>query len=208
MTTDLLPGMFFLSHTADSWMSRSVGAAQAFVRGGSFWTHSGLYLGDGRVIEGEPGGATIRDVETKLRGTVLWSDAPIQQELARIDALGNEGVERELRELVVAEALKLEGTPYSYADYLAIAAVEWRWPGHERLRSYVESSGRLICSALVDRAYMNAGVHLYSDGRTPGDVTPGDLDRYDQHWVRSRLGAMESRIRRIEDHLAATAVQL
>lgn len=209
MTTtepQIKPGMFFLVHNTN-WVGRSISAAQAFVRGGSFFTHAGLALDNEERIEGEPGGSEIRPLHT-LRGTVLWSDAPIQRELERLDAVGNEGVERDLRALVVAEARKLEGVPYSYVDYLAIAAVEWKWPGHQRLRGYVGSSGRLICSALVDRAYMNAGVHLYSDGRTPGDVTPGDLDRYDQQWVRSRLGAMESRISRIERHLAATAAQL
>jgi hypothetical protein len=29
----------------------------------------------------------------------------------------------------------------------------------------------------VDFAYDMAGVHLFSDGRIPGDVTPGDLYR-------------------------------
>jgi cell wall-associated NlpC family hydrolase len=192
----LKPGMLFLYH-GESWVSRSISSAQAFVRGGSFYSHAGLYLGDGKIIEAMPSGARICDFSPAYdHATVLWSDAPIQRALAS-------GVvdEAELRARVVEEARKLEGTPYSYSDYLAIAAVEWKWPGWEKLRSYVASSGRLICSALVDRAFLNAGVHLFDDRRLPGDVTPGDLDRYDQHWVRERLGSVETRLRRIETHL-------
>jgi hypothetical protein len=35
----------------------------------------------------------------------------------------------------------------------------------------------MICSQLVDRCYDIAGVHLFDDGRKPGDVSPGDLSR-------------------------------
>jgi cell wall-associated NlpC family hydrolase len=200
VTADLLPGMFFLHH-GQSWVSRSVSSAQAFVRGGSFWTHAGLYLGNGKIIEAQPGGARICDFSPEYdHAMVLWSDAPIQRELAAHPG-DPWGIEEELRAAVVAAASKLENTPYSFLDYLSVAAVEWKWPGWEKLRGYVQSSGHLICSALVDRAYMNAGVHLFDDRRLPGDVTPGDLDRFDQHWVRSRLGDLESRLRRIETHL-------
>ena len=33
----------------------------------------------------------------------------------------------------------------------------------------------MICSQLVDQCYLEAGIHLYDDGRDPGDVTPADL---------------------------------
>lgn len=204
MTADLLPGMFFLAHNS-SWVSRSVSGAQAFVRGGSFYTHAGLYLGAGKIIEAQPGGARICDFSPEYDHTVvLWSDAPIQRELTAHPG-DPWDIEADLRSAVVDAARKLEGVPYSYMDYLSVAAVEWKWPGWERLRGYVQSSGHLICSALVDRAYMNAGVHLFDDRRLPGDVTPGDLDRYDQHWVRARLGDIESRLRRIEDTLGIRA---
>jgi hypothetical protein len=35
----------------------------------------------------------------------------------------------------------------------------------------------MICSQLVDQCYQDAGVHLFADGRWPGDVTPADLYR-------------------------------
>jgi hypothetical protein len=43
------------------------------------------------------------------------------------------------------------------------------------VRDFVADEGHLICSQLVDEAYLRAGVHLFDDGRLPGDVTPGDL---------------------------------
>jgi hypothetical protein len=82
----------------------------------------------------------------------------------------------ESREAVADAAVSLIGRRYSWADYLALAAVRFHLDtiAHP-LRQYVESSGRLICSQLVDYAYQLAGVQLFDDGRIPGDVTPGDL---------------------------------
>jgi hypothetical protein len=79
-----------------------------------------------------------------------------------------------------------KGTPYSWLDYLALAWAEWKLPGWKLLRNYVEDSGHLICSAYVDRVYSDSGIHLYTDPpRLPGDVTPGDLDLYDDQWRQS-----------------------
>jgi len=80
------------------------------------------------------------------------------------------------RENVVAAAESMIGTPYSWVDYFALAAVRFRLPlSSKLLRGYVHSSGHMICSQFVDEAYQRAGVQLFDDGRLPGDVTPGDL---------------------------------
>lgn len=80
------------------------------------------------------------------------------------------------REAVAWAAASLVGRRYSWADYFALAAVRFRLDVVARpLRAYVQGSGRLICSQLVDYAYQLAGVQLFDDGRLPGDVTPGDL---------------------------------
>src|SRR5690348_5689927 len=119
VTNDLLPGMFFLSHS-DNWVGRSISSAQAFVRGGSWWTHAGLYLGDGKIVEAQPGGARICDFSPEYdHTTILWSDAPIQCELARRGGpVVADDVEQKLRTAVVTQAKELEGVPYSYLDYL------------------------------------------------------------------------------------------
>jgi len=43
------------------------------------------------------------------------------------------------------------------------------------VRRRLANPKRLECSQLVDAAYLEAGVHLFSDGRIPGDVAPSDL---------------------------------
>jgi hypothetical protein len=78
------------------------------------------------------------------------------------------------RERIVEAALSLRDRRYSLASYL--------WIGLSRLgirpgwlRRRVSSDRAMICSALADRAWAMAGVHLFDDGRLLGEVTPGDL---------------------------------
>jgi hypothetical protein len=66
------------------------------------------------------------------------------------------------------------GRPYGFSTYASLAAVQWGVPAR-LLRRYVSSNRRMICSQLVDQALSDAGVHLFSDGRIPQDVTPGDV---------------------------------
>lgn len=66
------------------------------------------------------------------------------------------------------------GVGYSLADYLALALHRFAVPFPE-LKQYIATSGHMICSQLVDQCYLDAGVHLFDDGRWPGYVTPGDL---------------------------------
>lgn len=64
---------------------------------------------------------------------------------------------------------------YSWEDYgaLVLSHLHIVPPG---LRDYIASTKRMICSYYADSAMLyGAGVHLFSDGRWPGDVTPGDL---------------------------------
>jgi hypothetical protein len=177
--SDLKPGMIFLA-TIDGWTGRWVAGAQAFVRGGSKYTHAGVILDHGQIIEAMPGGAQIGQVERLHdRKNLFVSDAPVQwwkrtslfpQTLGAVEA-----AEAKLRERIDLAARVLEGVPYSLLDYYALAAVEFGWPGGAWSRKRVQTSKHLICSALVDRALDVAGLHLYDDGRLPGDVTPGDL---------------------------------
>jgi hypothetical protein len=71
-------------------------------------------------------------------------------------------------------ALAYVGRPYSWLDYAAIAAHAWHlWaPG---MRHFVRSSRHLIGSQLVDRAELDAGIHLFADRRWRGYVRPSDL---------------------------------
>jgi len=80
------------------------------------------------------------------------------------------------RQAVAAAALELRGTPYSVADYAALALHRAHIPT-PLLKRYIRSSGHLICSQLADRAADISGWHLFTDGRWEGDVTPADLFR-------------------------------
>lgn len=80
----------------------------------------------------------------------------------------------EYRDAVAAAALALVGTPYSWADYAAIAAHRLHVPA-PHLERYIEASGHLMCAQLADRAADRGGWHLFDDHRWVGDITPGDL---------------------------------
>jgi hypothetical protein len=71
-------------------------------------------------------------------------------------------------------ALAYVGKPYSWLDYAAIAAHGWHlWaPG---MRHFVRSTRHLTGSQLVDRAELDAGIHLFADRRWRGYVRPSDL---------------------------------
>jgi hypothetical protein len=129
---------------------------QALIGSRSRYEHAFIVgLRPGSVIEAEPGGASVGF----LPAEAAYSHFPLTnvQRLAIVNA-----------------AVGLIGTPYSWLDYVAIAAERLRLPS-KRLRRYVGASGHQICSQLVDEAYRRAGVALFADGRSPGSVTPGDL---------------------------------
>jgi cell wall-associated NlpC family hydrolase len=176
-------GSFVLTQI-DGWTGRWVSAAQAFVRGGSQWTHAALVVGNGYMVEAQPGGAVLSPLSRLDGRPVLASDDPIRLHLDQTIFPGDLGArerhEARLRKAVADAAMSLVGTPYSFLDYVALAAWEAGIRIGGPLRRYVEDSGHLICSALVDEAYQRAGIRLFEDGRLSGDVTPGDLDRWVQ----------------------------
>lgn len=86
------------------------------------------------------------------------------------------------RAVIVQTALGLKGTPYSALDYFAIAGHRLHVPDPGGvLRDYIGDTRHMICSQLVDYCYMQAGVHLFNDGRWPGYVTPEDLANVIMH---------------------------
>lgn len=135
-----------------------------WLAGGGFTDleHAFVYVGDGRIVEAEPGGARLADVAE-------YADRPIRWSTDRIP------LRDEQRTRIVAAARGYVGVPYSFADYAAIAAHRFHLPGGPALRHYVATSEHMICSQLVDQAYLDADVHLFSDGRWPGYVRPADL---------------------------------
>jgi hypothetical protein len=121
------------------------------------YEHAFVYVGLGEVVEAQPGGAILAPLSKYDASRIVWHRAPEGKRYA-----------------VAHYAYGMLGTPYSFLDYFAIGAVRLRLPS-KRLRAYVASTRHLICSQLADEAYRRAGVQLFSDGRQPGQVTPGAL---------------------------------
>lgn len=120
------------------------------------YEHAFTYLGDGQIIEAEPGGARIRPLSQYDGSPVVWLRCPAQYGAA-----------------VASAARGMVGLGYSAADYFALAAHRLHVPV-PGLRAYVGRSNRLICSQLCDLAASLGGWHLLSRV-WPGYVTPGAL---------------------------------
>jgi len=137
-----------------------IGLGQLLLNDGSRYTHAFIVADDFRAIAAQPSGARYGYLEQCYPGAVY--------------STGKLPLTDEQRALIVAEAKKLLGTPYSWLDYAAISLHRF----HIRPRfieRYIQDSGHMICSQLVDEVYCRAGIHLFNDGRLPQDVTPGDI---------------------------------
>ena len=75
---------------------------------------------------------------------------------------------------IIVVALSLQGTPYGFVDYLALALHHFH-VNDPALRRFITSTKSMICSEFTDHCYTAAGVNLFTDGRWEGDVTPADL---------------------------------
>lgn len=125
------------------------------------YEHAFIVLDDATLLEAEPGGARIAGLDEYAGRHVEYVSPDLSTEQ---------------RAAICAAARRYVGVGYSAADYFAIAAHRFRLP-IPGLRAYVASSRHQICSQLADQIYLDAGVHLFQDGRWPGYVVPADLDR-------------------------------
>ncbi len=127
------------------------------------WEHAFLDLGDGTLIQAEPGkeGAQIRSLDIYPDDEVYWCDN-IYLTLTP---------EQGLR--IAAYGRQMQGIGYSFLDYYALAAHRLHLPV-PGLKRYISSSRHMICSQLCDYAYDLCGVKLFGN-RWAGYVTPGDL---------------------------------
>ncbi|EME52433.1 hypothetical protein [Amycolatopsis decaplanina] len=86
------------------------------------------------------------------------------------------GLSDEQRAAICDVATRYVGTPYSFRYYAGLAArrLHLIFPGSRRPET---PAGRMVCSQLVDRIYLDAGVQLFADGRWFGHATPMALWR-------------------------------
>lgn len=123
--------------------------------------HVFVYVGDGQIVEAQPGGAVLSSVARYDSRVVRWSTDLI------VPGDGDQ---------IAQVARGFVGVPYSAADYFAIAAHRLHlWPADVMLKRYVASTRHMICSQLVDAAWRLAGEQLFADRRWAGYVTPGAL---------------------------------
>lgn len=141
-----------------------------YLNGSGFedFEHAYMDLGDGTGIEAEPGGARIVPLSKYDNVEVHWCDA-IYRDIPHATCLN-----------IAAAARRYEHVPYSFLDYDAIAAHRFGLDT-KFLQEYINSTGHMICSQLVARAYLDAGWKLMKDGRWDGFVTPGDIFLTDVH---------------------------
>jgi hypothetical protein len=129
------------------------------------YQHAGVVVGqaDGfqgtRTVEAYPGGAILGRLDRFVPETIVWLRCPPAY-----------------RDTVAAAALSFRGTQYSAAEYTALSLHRFGIPA-PHLRKYIESSRRMICSQLADRAAEIGGWHIFEDGRWHGYVTPNDLGK-------------------------------
>lgn len=175
-----LVGDFFVSNTGFGAGFKSKFMAKVVQYGtDSAVNHAGVYVGNGKVVEAQPGGARYADLSLYQGDGTIWAEGLF---LPYEDAGW----------LVADEAVRMIGTPYGYKDILAIALAQPRFErlfGVDLIDNFVDwedqpwwvkrlaRKDRLICSQLVDEAYRLAGIHLYNDGRLSQLVSPGDLHR-------------------------------
>jgi hypothetical protein len=133
------------------------------------WRHAGVYLGNGMVLQAEPGGATI---------------GPRSPNPADVWSTGVRPLTGPQRALVPSLAESFRGVGYSWLDYAALGAHHGHipdlpvWPEGDHLvtlRDFIKSTHHWMCSALVDNFRLRLGDHLFSDGRWEGYVMPWDL---------------------------------
>ena len=126
------------------------------------YEHAAMYLGNNKVVEASGQGTVISDYHYQDDDT-YWSTGIIEPTDAQ-------------RAKMVEAGTGYVGTPYSWPDYAAMAAVRFKLPLSSRfLKDYVSTSKHMICSQLVDQIYQDADYHLFDDHRWPGYVTPADL---------------------------------
>jgi len=142
----------------------------------SHWDHVKVYVGDGKILQAEPGGAQIISqpvIPGELWSTGIPSLALSEEQQARVPAL--------------AETYR--GIGYSALDYQALAAHRLHlpdlpvWPepkpggGHRlvTLQDFIGATGHQMCSQLADDFRLRLGSHLFDDNRWPGYVTPFDI---------------------------------
>lgn len=108
------------------------------------YEHAFIVLDQYSILEAMPGGAKVSAISKYDRSNVRYSTVSLTDDQ---------------RTSIVAQARKLQGVPYSFLDYFAIAAKRFNlklpW-----LDARVKSSKHMICSQIVAKLYDDNGSQL------------------------------------------------
>ena len=160
-----LPGDFgVVGCHGGPWIDR---VAEAAIRFGtdSPVNHAFLYAGNGQIIEARR--HVMLSPVTEYDG-ITWSTG----KLGKADPTDHD------RSLIVAYARSCLGESYTLLDIAVIALAQRRLgrvvDSDDWIARRLSNDGRMICSQLVARAYLAAGIVL-CPGQLPGLTSPGDL---------------------------------
>lgn len=165
MLTEPKPGDYILVHIPGQGGTTIQLLQWANGTGSDGYEHAALYMGNGQCVEMAGNGIRISRVANYLTRPHRWSSGlinPTDQQRTDIVAAGQKYMEREVE--------------YSWEDYAALVAHRFHIPT-PRLKKYIEDTGHMICSQLVDRCWEDADFHLFDDHRWHGYVTPGHLNQ-------------------------------
>lgn len=158
-------GDFFIT-VSRSRIGAIVRFLQALVGDYTIFTHAGMVVtdqdseGHQDIVEAMPGKAKLSDLSK-------YRDDP-NTIYSRFDLTDAQ------RDALVQHALSYVGTQYAWSEYLFLALAHWGWRTGW-IKKYIKNSGHMICSQLVSQVYTDAGINLFTDGRIPEEVVPGDL---------------------------------
>jgi hypothetical protein len=160
----------------DMALVHNSGFVSAAIRWGtrSRYNHVRLVTGiSGNTVEAQPQGA--------VRGHVHPNDLVLRPPL--LTSFQRAWIREAAAGFVLANHGK--GIPYGFLDVAALGLAQFgiTLPSVKRR---IKSPDHLFCSQLYDYALSLAGYHLFTDDRTPQDVSPGDLAdlAFREGWMR------------------------
>lgn len=128
----------------------------------SEYQHAFVLTSDGTVIvEAEPGGVRLAPLAEYVGKSVLWIPCPPQYSA-----------------LMVAAAVTYVNVPYSYADYVAIAAHHLGLDPLHLGEVLVRQTGHQICSMMCVACTQKAGWQLVPSNLWAGYIDPAQLAHY------------------------------
>jgi hypothetical protein len=128
----------------------------------SRYCHCFVYVGDGLIVEAQPGGAAVSPLAKYDGFPLVWS---------------TDRLTVEQRRAIIEAARTCVGKPYGFLDIFAQALVNFGFKNRWLWRQ-VEREDRLICSQLVSYCGWMASYPAWLCGwDNPAQVTPAQLAR-------------------------------